>query len=68
MPRPRRQPPRLTGFTPGIAGRSATTEAGERALLRSVERGEWTTIANVGSAKARYASYAQTTGSRHRRP
>ena len=43
-------------LVPGIAGRSATTEAGERALLRSVERGEWTTIANVGSAKVRYAS------------
>lgn len=36
-------------------------DAGERTLLRSVERGEWTTVARFRAAEARDARVATTT-------
>ncbi len=35
--------------------------ADERALLRSVERAEWTTVARFPAARACYARYAKAT-------
>jgi hypothetical protein len=41
--------------------RGPTLDARERALLQSVERGEWTTVARFPAARARYARYAKAT-------
>ena len=38
----------------------------ERALLQSVERGEWARVARFPAAKARYARYAKATLRRRR--
>ena len=46
--------------------RAPTLDARLRALLQSVERGEWTTIASFPAARARYARYAKTTLRRRR--
>ena len=36
-------------------------DAGERTLVKSVERGEWTTVADFRAAKARHARTATAT-------
>jgi hypothetical protein len=36
-------------------------DAGERTLLKSVERGEWTTVAKIRATKARHARSAAAT-------
>ena len=36
-------------------------DAGERTLVKSVERGEWTTVAGFRAAKARHARSAAAT-------
>lgn len=41
--------------------RAPKPDASERALLQSVERGEWATVAGFPSARARYAGYAKAT-------
>jgi hypothetical protein len=41
--------------------RASKLEASERTLLKSVERGEWTTVARLPAAKARYARDARAT-------
>jgi hypothetical protein len=50
--------------SPSVASRERRVpdlDADERALLRSVERGEWTTVARLPAAKARYARDAKAT-------
>ena len=46
--------------------RALNLDARERALLQSVERGEWAEVARVPAAKARYARYAKATLRRRR--
>jgi hypothetical protein len=46
--------------------RGPTLDARERALLQSVERGEWTTVARFPTARARYARYTKATLRRRR--
>jgi hypothetical protein len=41
--------------------RDFLSHAGERMLLKSVERGEWTTVAGFRAAKARHARSAIAT-------
>lgn len=41
--------------------RHAALDPGERALLKSVERGEWTVVARFRAAKARHARFATAT-------
>ena len=42
-------------------------DAGERTLLKSVERGEWTAVARVRAEKARHARFAKATVRRLRK-
>jgi hypothetical protein len=42
-------------------------DAGERRLVKSVERGEWTTVAGFRAAKARHARSATATVRRMRK-
>lgn len=42
-------------------------DAGERTLLKSVERGEWTTVARVRAEKARHVRLAKVTVRRSRK-
>ena len=46
--------------------RAPNLDASERALLQSVERGEWVRVARFPAAKARYARYAKATLRRRR--
>jgi len=49
---------------PSISGygrRAPRLDASGRALLKSVERGEWATVAKFPAAGARYAGYAKVT-------
>jgi hypothetical protein len=46
--------------------RAPTLDARVRALLQSVERGEWTTVARFPAARARYARYVKATLRRRR--
>lgn len=41
--------------------RHAVLDPGERALLKSVERGEWTAVARFRAEKARHARFAKAT-------
>jgi hypothetical protein len=41
--------------------RDLVLDAGERRLVKSVERGEWTTVAGFRAAKARHARSATAT-------
>ena len=55
--------------SPSVASRERPMpdlDADERALLRSVERGEWTTVARLPLARARHARAAQATLRRRR--
>jgi len=47
--------------------RAPTLEASERALLQSVERGEWATVARFPEMKVRYTRDAKATLRRPRR-
>jgi hypothetical protein len=46
--------------------RAPALDAHVRALLQSVDRGEWTTVARFPAARARYARYAKATLRRRR--
>ena len=46
--------------------RALNFDASERALLQSVERGEWARVARFTAARARYARYAKATLRRRR--
>ncbi len=63
MPRKNRQrlapPTALTRSTRD--SRHAVLDPGERALLKSVERGEWAAVARFRAAKARHARFAKAT-------
>lgn len=47
--------------------RLAVLDPDERALLKSVERGEWTPVTRVRAAKARHARFAKASLQRLRR-
>jgi hypothetical protein len=47
--------------------RASILDASERAILQSVERGEWPRVLAVPTDKARYARYAKMTLQRLRR-
>jgi hypothetical protein len=60
MPRANR-PGSTTATRPNRCSRESCdflSDAGERMLLKSVERGEWTTVAELRAAKARHARSA----------
>lgn len=64
MPRTNRRRDRIGSAVASVASRERHMphlHADERALLRSVERGEWTTVARLPAATARYARYAKAT-------
>jgi hypothetical protein len=64
----RAQPAALVPSSPVASHerRGPKLEAGERAVLRSAERGEWATVARSPAAKDRYARDAKATLRRHR--
>ena len=74
MPRANRrhkpgQPAAVVPSVPSVSihkRQASELEASERALLRSVERGEWAAVASGPAVNVRYAQYAKTT-LRHRR-
>jgi hypothetical protein len=45
----------------GREGHDVVLDAGERTLVKSVDRGEWTTIAGFQAAKARHIRSASAT-------
>jgi hypothetical protein len=70
MPRTNRRRDRMTSSvasvsaSPSVARRERgmpNLDADEPANLRSVERGEWTTVARLPAARARYARDAKAT-------
>ena len=56
-----RRGPAIGPVRPIHGRRARTLEASERALLQSVERGEWATVARFPEIKARYARGAKAT-------
>ena len=46
--------------------RALTLDASECALLKSVERGEWATVARFPAVRTRYAGYAKATRGRRK--
>ena len=64
MPRTNRRRDRIASAVASVASRELRMPmlpADERALLRSVDRGEWTTVARLPAARARYARDAKAT-------
>jgi hypothetical protein len=60
MPRTNRRH-RLVSQVATRARRALNLDASERALVQSVERGEWARVARFPAARARYARYAKAT-------
>ena len=64
MPRTNRRRDRIASAVASVASRERrmpNLHADERALLTPVERGEWTTVARLPAARARYARDAKAT-------
>ncbi len=61
------RPAPLAGAVPCGEPRASILDASERAILQSVERGEWPRVAALPTVKVRYARYAKMTLQRLRR-
>ena len=61
------RPAPLAGAVPSSEPRASILDARERAILQSVERGEWPRVLALPTVKARYARYAKMTLQRLRR-